>query len=90
MATSANPTMPRQKSVEPPPAEREPAGHAATFRWLAVWLLLTAAYAAAGLAYRTLAAPTPGVRLEDLAHWGIVPAFQTATLALVARLRRRA
>jgi hypothetical protein len=84
--------MPKPQPSSPAAEPEEPrtgsAGRAA-WRWLAIWTLLTAVYAAAGFAYRALTAAVPPVRAEDLAHWGIVPGIQTAALALVARLRRK-
>lgn len=81
--------MPKPQPSAPAAEPEGPSAGRAVWRWLAIWMVLTAVYAVAGLAYRALTAAVPPVRAEDLAHWGIVPGIQTAALALVARLRRR-
>jgi len=58
-------------------------------RWLAVWLVLAAVYLAVWALSHRLLAGTFAASAQDLVHLALVPLAQTATLALVAFLRRR-
>ena len=69
--------------------EEEPAGGSSGLRWLVVWAVLAALYAAATLGYRAVDGRL-GIGREDWAHWAAVPLVETAALALVVRLRRKA
>jgi Na+-translocating ferredoxin:NAD+ oxidoreductase RnfA subunit len=60
----------------------------AALRWLGVWLVLAATYAAGWLGARLLAGNAGPTRREALVHFVAVPLVQAVALAVVAVVRR--
>ncbi len=57
-------------------------------RWIALWLVLTAAYAAGWLVTKLCFGEPPQVTPETLAHLTLVPPAQTLALAVLRIFRR--